>query len=174
MMDNIKGGFSMKKLLILFLTLSMCFSAAQATVLVSNPWIDATPDDFLQLVGVRFGLPEDAQDVSYRLLIDESLCEMHFTWQDIAFTARLRPVMDWEDISGMYYTFTQTPVQVNRCEGNLLRAQDGENDVLLCLWYDLAPGLMYSLSAVAPALSDDMLLEAANAVFIMHQHETDE
>jgi len=160
----------MKKLLAILLTLLM-LTAAAAETMIANPWTDADPDRLMQALGLSFGVPEGAQDVAYRMLEAESLAEMQFTLGDASLTARIRPAM-FEDISGMYYEWTSDePVSVGWCEGRLMRAPDGEETADLLLWWDAAPGLMYSLSALSPEGID--LLPVADDVYLVTQDDVD-
>ncbi len=142
---------------------------------MANPWETMTAEQLLQEAGVAFAVPEGAQNVTYSYLRSEGLAQMQFTWDDADFCARIQSadIQDgsMKDISGMYYTWEeQTPVQVGHCNGMLFRAKDeAVGEVQLCLWYDLVPGLMYSLSAVAPDLHDLDLVSVTEQVFVPAQ-----
>ncbi len=142
---------------------------------LANPWETMTAEELMEKAGVAFGVPEGAQNITCSYLRDQELAQMQFTLHDVDFCARMQSadIQDGKlpDISGMYYTWeTEEPVKVLHCDGVLYKAKDGDtNDVQLCLWYDLAPGFMYSLSATAPDLSKLDLVRVAEQVFIPTQ-----
>ena len=97
-------------------------------------------------------MPEGAENVVWRWLADENLAEMQFTLDGDEYCARVKPAAlehgQVENISGIYYQWeNEEDITVGGCNGTLGLAQTGSEDwVELCLWYDAAPQLMYSLS----------------------------
>ena len=122
-------------------------------MLLPNPWEDMTAEDLEAASGLRFGVPEGAENILYRFLRSENLAEMQFTLGDDEFCARLQPAALREgelmNISGAYFAWeNEETVAIGSCFGTIGQAQTGSEDwVELCLWYDLVPGLMYSLTA---------------------------
>lgn len=122
---------------------------------LSNPWEDMTAEELTQASGLTFGVPEGAENVIYRYLRSENLAEMQFTFGPDAFCARIRPAAPEEgeltDISGMYHDWEHVETfSIGSCHGTIGQAQDGDVWAELCLWYDPAAGLMYSLSVITP------------------------
>lgn len=159
----------MRKLIAAMLALLMMTIACAETAVI-NPWTETTPDGLMQSLGLSFDVPEGAENVAYRMLENEMLAEMQFDLNAVHFNARIKPAVEFEDISGMYYEWaSDEPAGVGWCEGRLLRAGDGESTADLLLWFDAAPGLMYSLSALSPEGTD--LLSIADAVYRITQSD---
>ena len=143
--------------------------------LMPNPWEDMTAQELQEATGLTFGVPEGAENVIYRCLRSENLAEMQFTLGNDAYCARIQPAAleqgELMDISGMYFDWeNEEAITIGHCYGTIGQAQDGSAAWMeLCLWYDLAPGLMYSLS-VYTADPDGMDLTAvAGQVYIPAQ-----
>ena len=119
---------------------------------LANPWRDVTGEELAQLSGISFGVPEGAEGIVWRWLESDGLAEMQFTMDGDEYCARIQPAAleDGElmNISGMYFDWEyEEDVTIGHCPGTLCQAKTGSEDwVELCLWYDSAPGLMYSLS----------------------------
>ncbi len=119
---------------------------------MANPWEDLTAEQLAETAGVCFGVPEGAENLVYRYLPAEELAEMQFTLGPDEYCARIRPadLRDGElmNIADMYFAWeNEEDITVGSCRGTIGQAQTGSTDwVELCLWYDLAPGLMYALS----------------------------
>ena len=77
---------------------------------------------------------------------------MQFTLDGDEYCARIQPAALEEgellNISGMYLPWdNEEEVTSGHCPGTLGLSQTGSEDwTELCLWYDVVPGLMYSLS----------------------------
>lgn len=141
---------------------------------LANPWEEMTAEQLTEAAGVSFGVPEGAENVVYRYLRSENLAEMQFTREGGAYCARIQPLAlkagELADISGMYYEWEQEEeVTVGYCTGSLALARDGENMVERCLWYDLAPGLMYSLTVTEADVDGLDLTAIAEQVFVPMQ-----
>ena len=142
--------------LILIATWLLCLAlaaGAAAETGLANPWEETTAEELVQFPGVTFGVPEGAEDIEYRLLREDALAEMQFTWYDLRYCARIKPAAEFEDISGLYYEWThEMPCQVSWCVG-VDRRYIGENETVdVSMWYDAVSGLMYSVSTSAPDL----------------------
>ena len=118
----------------------------------SQPWSELSAEEVLELTGVEFGVPKGAEDVVYRWLASEGLTEMQFTLDGDEYCARIQPAAleagELMNISGMYFQWeNEEEVSISGLYGTLGMAQTGSEEyVELCQWYDLVPGLMYSLS----------------------------
>lgn len=172
---------NLKKTMALILTLALAAPAAayaeteeapsEETTQIANPWTDMTKEELEKVSGVTFGVPEDAKDVVYRWLEEESLAEMQFILDDDEYCARIKPDALEEDqldnISGMYFQWeNEEEVTIGHCPGTIGQAQTGtEEYVELCLWYDIVPGLMYSLSVYTTELDGLDLTAVAEMVY---------
>ena len=151
----------------------------EAMAEAANPWQDMTEEALRLASGVEFGVPEGAENVIYRWLESEGLAEMQFALDGDDYCARIKPAAleagQVEDISGLYYEWenVESVTIGGYCEGTLGQAQaDGGRCVELCLWYDLVPGLMYSLS-VNTADPDGLDLTAvAEMVYVSMQGDS--
>ena len=176
----------MKKLIALMMAAMMlvmaCAVAENETeepmVGMANPWVDLTEDELTQASGVTFGVPEGAENVIYRWCESESLAEMQFTLDGDEFCARIKPSAleegQLENISGMYFEWeNEEEVTVGEsCRGTIGQAQTGTEDfVELVQWYDVVPGLMYSLSVYTTELDGLDLVAVANMVYVPMQGE---
>ena len=120
----------------------------------ANPWEDMTAEQLEAASGLRFTLPQDAENPAWRYMRSENLAEMWFTMNDGEYCARIQPMAPVEgemtDISGMYYTWeNEEKVRIGDCDGTIAQARDGDGWVERCLWYDAAKGLQYSLTVIA-------------------------
>ena len=140
---------------------------------VTNPVEASTPEGIMETLGFEFGVPEGAQEVSYNI-IDGEVAEMNFRDEaGTAFTARIQDTPAEKDISGMYYAWTATEQsKIGYCSAEFrsyVAEVEGENSVQVILWYDTAPGIMYSISAEGPDLNGLDLTSYAQQVYIPTQ-----
>ena len=163
----------MKKLIAIALTAMMLltFSVLAETPIegMTNPWLDTTAEGLMEALGVEFKVPEGAENVVFRMLREESLAEMDFDLDGMTYTARIQPAVEWTDISGMYYKWENTleDFTIGGCPAWEGRAADGEDTADLCLWFDVVPGLMYSLGTVGEGDLDGFDLTAiAEQVYV--------
>ena len=132
---------------------------------VINPLAESTADDILEKLGIALGVPDGAENVKYFILAGDTE-ELRFTLNGLDCTARLKATAGFEDISGMYYTWTDTiDGKIKECECKQMRYSGDEGDIDVCLWYDAAPGLMYSLTAQGSSLDDFDITETALQVY---------
>ena len=121
-------------------------------VSIANPWVTLSEEALFEASGVRFGVPEGAEDVTYQWLESDGLAEMQFMMFNEEFCARAQPAELEEgqlmEISGIYMGWDyEDEITVGGCYGTIGLAQTGSEDyVELCQWYDAAQGMMYSLS----------------------------
>ena len=167
----------MKKILAMLLALGALLTGALGAageadgVGMANPWVETDAEGVMQMVGVEFGIPAGAENISYSVLEVESLAEMRFTWNGLEYTARIKPCAAFEDISGLYYDewLAEDPCEIQWCEGVCRRAQDDMGTVDVCLWFDVAPGIMYSVSTSAADLDGFDIQAAAEQLFVPMQ-----
>ena len=142
---------------------------------MANPWEDMTAEQLQEASGLTFFVPEGAENVIYRYLRSEGLIEMQFTLDGNEYCARMVRAQlqngELMDISGMYFAWeNEEEVTVGHCKGTIGQAQTGSEEyVELCLWYDVVPGLMYSLSVYTTDLDGLDLTAVAQQVFIPAQ-----
>lgn len=126
--------------------------AVDEDVQLANPWVDMTREELEQASGLTLNVPEGAENVVWRWMEADGLAELEFTLDGDEYCARVQPAAleagELMNISGIYFEWEhEEAVTVGHCEGSLGIAKTGSEDwVENCLWYDLAPGLMYSLS----------------------------
>ena len=146
--------------------------SADGGIGLANPWVDMTEEELTQVAGLTLGVPEGAEDIVYRWLESERLAEMQFKLDGDEFCARVKPAALGEgelmDISGMYFAWeNEESVTIRYCHGSIAQAKTGSEDwVELCLWYDAAPGLMYSLSVYTTEPDGLDLTAIAEMVFV--------
>ena len=153
---------------------------AETTTSLANPWTDMTKEELEQVSGVPFGVPEGAESLVYRWLESEGIAEMQFVLDGDEYCARVKPSAleagQLENISGIYYDWeNEQKITIGHCDGTIGLAQTGSEDwVELCQWYDIAPGLMYSLSVYTTGDPDGLDLTAvAEAVYIPTQGDAE-
>lgn len=150
-------------LILLCLALAVCLHAS--ALAIANPWVESTGDDIAEALGVAFGIPEGAEDISYSMMPDAGLAQMRFTLDGMECTARMQPAEAFTDISGMFYEWTQEePCVIAFMQGLVKRATDGEETVDLCLWHDAGMGLMYSLAVSGADLDGFDITAVAGAI----------
>lgn len=163
----------MKKLLSAILCLALLFSMPAGAFAGENggEWADSTAEEIMERLGLRFGHTEEMESVAYQ--ISESAAQMQFMLNDIAYTARIQPTASFENISGFEFDAwaISVPCTIGWCEARAMMVQQEDLILALCLWYDAAPGLMYSVSAYADDLKGLDIQAAAEAVFVPMQDE---
>ena len=161
----------MKKIIAAAILLAMLLTGAASAL--ANPWTETTAEGLMERLGLRFDLPQSAQNVTLQMLEAESLAHAQFSLCGVDYAMRIQPTGWPEDISGAYYEWTSTEAcEVNGREGSVMYAADGNTAVSLCIWTDMAPGISYSLLARAPEKVD--VLAVAQLLFVPLQGETDE
>ena len=144
-----------------------------AVIGMPNPVRESTAQDILETVGVRFAIPDGAENVRYSV-IGGSLAQVDFSWNGNECTARAEPSGETslKDISGFYYDWknsAEVKVGYNNAKANWTKDGNG-NSVGICIWWDAAPGIMYSAS-MRNGAGKESLAELANAVYVPMQGE---
>ena len=141
---------------------------------MQNPWTELTAEEAAQYI--NFAVPEGAENVVYRLMEaegQEPLAEVQFDLDGRSFNMRVQRGVDADvDISGMYYDWTATndTWKVQHCDARTMSyISKTEDDAMVTLWYDAAPGLMYSLSAAGNDLNGLDLPVLADQIYIPTQ-----
>lgn len=139
---------------------------------MENPWLELDAEEFMQVSGLEFAVPEGAEDVVFRYLPEEELAEMQFTLDGDEFCARIQPAAleygQLMNISGIFLPMeNEEEISVKHCYGTVGQSQTGSEEwVELCLWYDIVPGLMYSLSVYSTDLDGLDLTAVAEQVYV--------
>jgi len=168
-----------KKLtVLLLLTLLLTSSAFASDGFIAQPdlfWYETDAEGVMDAVGVRFGVPEGAEDIVYRLPEDNRMAEMQFALGSVVYVTRIKPVAWPENISDVVYEpwALTDECMIGWCDATTYLTRDGDNFVALCLWYDAAPGLMYSLTAASKDLIDLEWKRAVEGVYSPMQGESD-
>lgn len=136
-----------------------------------NPIKESTAEEILSKIGVKFAVPDGAENLHYSVIAD-SLAQMDFLWNKAECTARAEPSGETslKDISGFYYNWknsSEVKVGYNNAKANWTKDENG-NSVGICIWWDAAPGIMYSVSMRKNANAKN-LEKLANAVYVQMQ-----
>ncbi len=138
---------------------------------VPNPLVETDADGVIQQLGFALKVPDGAENVQYFILSGDTE-ELRFTLNGLDYTARLKPTVSFEDISGMYYEWTDTmDDELKGRECKLMRYCGSDGDIDLCMWYDAVPGLMYSITTSDSSLDGFDITAIALQVFEPMQHE---
>ena len=146
------------------------------TVQIPNPWRDITGTEAKALCPGSLCAPEGAENVQWSAMESAgqpALVQLSFYLNGASYTAREQVTNDkTADISGMYYTWTaQTDMTLHNWEesaksGTYYRCI-GENEWAdLCVWYDTAKGISYSLGVTAKDLDGFDLQAIAEALAV--------
>ena len=156
----------MKKTALILLCLALAACLHASALAVANPWVESTDGEIAEALGVAFGIPEGAEDISYGMMPEAKLAEMRFTLDGMECTARIQPVEEFTDISGMYYEWAQEePCVIAFMQGLVKRATDEGKTIDLCLWHDADMGLMYSLAVSGADLDGFDITAVAGAIY---------
>ena len=136
---------------------------------VVNPMHESSQEAILQELGLSFQIPAGAENVAFWTIgSDPILAQMNFTFDGDEYTYRVSTNSGNEDISGMYYEWEQTE---ETSVGGLtaeVKWIDWNQGVIS--WYDVVPGIQYSLSQDTNATFNSLEI-MANALFIPVQGE---
>lgn len=136
-----------------------------------NPLSEASVKDILEKIGVSLPAPDFANSASWFIIDgDPTIGELRFAVVEQNYVYRVAPANAFIDISGMYYTWKDTAnakVGYNEAKVSLNKGEQG-----IIQWYDVVPGLMYSLSVDSGA-DAAKLAETAGAIYTPVQGEAD-
>ena len=125
---------------------------------IANPVVQSNPEEILEVLGIRFNEPEGASGVRYSI-IGGKTAQMDFVWNGVECTARISGEPSFTDISGMYFSWkSEISTKIELCDAVVKLAESGGSTTGVCLWYDIVPGLMCSVSMKNDATQE--LLEA--------------
>lgn len=146
------------------------FSACQQdenTTQMVNPVSQCTAED-IQALGYGFTLPDSAEEVAYSIINlgdNGSVAQVAFLIDGVKYQHRMMAAAELSDISGVYLNVEDRDAEVEYCPAKIAVSADGLGKVY---WYDMAPGLLYSLSIDSDA-TEEMLLTMAEEMFVPAQ-----
>lgn len=128
-----------------------------------------TAQDLLDALGYGVATaPEHAEDILYNAFALDGLTvgETEFVLDGVRYSYRMAQTWsvekDFADISGMEETFQhESETEITWCPARLYYNEGGAGKVV---WFDVVPGLLYSLSMDQDA-SEEALLTMANQLF---------
>lgn len=160
--------------LVMTCVLAACAQKSEQTAGLPNPMVDSDPKGIMDRFGVEFGVPEGAKDVRY-FIVDDTFAEMQFNKDGIKYHARIQPAAEFTDISGIvggWDVEDDCSLFGGRGQAKAMRVNSGEAGTYdTILWFDVVPGVMYSITANAADLDGYDLQPMAETVFIPTQGE---
>ncbi len=132
-----------------------------------NPWVETDPEGLMQSLGLKFEVPEEAEDVIFRMNESEQIAEMQFVLNKLPFIARIKPSgLEMEDISGLNYKWDfEKESNEHWFQEKKMKAKDGNKTVEAFLWFDIVPGLTYSISTEGTDLDGFDIIAVAQMVW---------
>ena len=124
-------------------------------------------------LGLYFGDVNMARDVRYNIVGGDT-AQMKFMLDDAYCTARIQSTFSFTDISGRRTDWGGgEDVFVGGCSGKIMYGADARSarNLTLCLWYDPAPGLMYSLCITSDCTVQPDAVAVADQIYIPMQGE---
>lgn len=114
---------------------------------IANPWTEVTKEDVEKGLGTEIVLPHDAKNVIFRFNSSIELYEILFDYDVLSFTYRIKKSAETEDISGLYYDWTNSYEEtVEGYEAKIYRALTEDDAIELITWFDSKEDISYSLS----------------------------
>ena len=138
---------------------------------IANPWRDITEAEAKTVYPQTFTLPDGAENAAWRVMESAgtpALLELGFELNGLKFTARQQQTGNRDaDLSGMVYTWSAQDSMTlrNGLTGTMYRCIDEDGYADLCVWYDEASGVSYSLGVTAKDLDGFDLQAVAEALF---------
>ena len=164
--------------MLLMLLLAACGqkdAPAQTTVSestqIANPWREITEAEAKEIYPQTFTVPDGAEKAAWRVMESagaSAMLELDFELNGLQFTARQQQTGNRDtDLSGMYYTWTAQDSMTlrNGLTGTMYRCIADDETADLCVWYDPASGVSYSLGVTAKDLDGFDLRAVAEALF---------
>jgi hypothetical protein len=149
-----------------------------AAAQLANPWTESDRDGVIEATGFEMDAPEGATDVFYSYMEEGKLAQMTYTLNGEEWTYRMQMTSEFTDLSGMNYEWTsvedgtvsgRTAKYYYYGTGDLNNTE--VNDVEVVNWYDIVPGIMYSLSVTGPDLNGLDIQVVAENMFVPLQGE---
>ena len=128
---------------------------------VANPMVPSTEEEIKTVTGADFNLSSKFQSPNF-FLINNKIGQVGFKYKDLNFTFRTEKSDKSDDISGMYYEWTESKtVTIDNCKGELHIYSGKDEFAASVIWYDSENGVMYTLST-DKEISDKELLACAD------------
>lgn len=150
---------------------------------MTNPWVESDADGVLSATGFPIAAPEGASNVVYSYMKDAQLAQVSYDLNGTSWTYRIQSANELTDISGMYYEWSyESEGQVSGRPAMYYSYSDATEDsefidsmnsVQLVNWYDVVPGVTYSLSAQGTDLNGMDIQVYAENIFEPLQGEVD-
>lgn len=145
-------------------------SSSTNTVGIANPWVTCSKEEAQKLSGFNISAPEKSTNITYSVNTTDKLAQVVFTYENLQFTYRIKSATQLEDISGLYYSWdVQHDDKVKQLPAITKRHKASDQTIDLCQWYDVVPGITYSLSTSAKDLDGFDIIAIAETVFIPAQ-----
>ena len=120
---------------------------------LGNPWVEVKKDNVEEDFGISIILPENAENVIYRINLSESIYEILFDFDGLSFVYRIKKADHLIDISGLnYYWNFSSSYLVKGNKGYTRRSVTDNETVDLIIWFEEKSGLTYTLSTFADDL----------------------
>lgn len=134
---------------------------------IANPFIEVSADELTKELGLSMGVPGGATNIVYEINQVENFGQMTFSLNGLTYVARIKATASYEDISGCFYEWTyESNVKVGYCEGKYYGYADDKENIDVCTWCDIVPGVSYSLFVVANDLTGTDITDVANEIFV--------
>ena len=127
---------------------------------LGNPWVEADEETVNATAGLSIHAPEGATDVvySYMKVNDrEYMAQVTYQLDGVDWVYRIQPALELTDISGMYYPWiVEEDGTIKNRPAKFMAYSDAKEGattiddvfyVQVVNWYDVVPGVTYSLSA---------------------------
>lgn len=135
---------------------------------LANPVHEATVDSILTDLGIDMSAC-DAYEAAYSTIDGEpTVAQAQFTADGLSYTYRIAAAAEATDISGLFYKWDEeTTATVADREASVVITKDGVGCIS---WFDVVPGIMYTLSMDKGATAE-LLTDMANQLFVPLQGE---
>ncbi len=143
--------------------------ATEGDMQIANPWTTSDKEGVLAATGFEMEAPEGATDVIYSYLEEDKLAQMDYVLDGMTFVYRMQMTDEFTDISGMEYQWdSEDDGDVSGREAKYYAyvGSDVEDSVQTVNWYDVVPGVMYSLSAMGSDLDGMDIQYYAENIFV--------
>lgn len=144
----------------------MCFRKSKKVCFagMANPWCECDNSLIKRETGIEFNIPTDASEISFSFCKTISLFQMDFSVNGSKWTARIKKSGKLNDISGMYFTWSDAfPSRIKHAEGTIRTAVSDTDTVISCLWFDKKRETVLSLSSVRGTAEE--AVDLANIIF---------
>ena len=155
----------MKKLFIVFLlmasalSITSCGSAGETQtpeegeeqVQIGNPLRESDKKEIQKLTGASFNMPSKFDNISYYVIENlglHSIGQAGFEYNDAYYTFRVMKSTLLDDISGMYYNWTETKeCEIEGLSGEMRSFESESECACTILLFDSENEILYSLSS---------------------------